>query len=117
LRALEGESPETAVYVAPANETEQQLAAIWERFLQKKDISTHANFFELGGHSLLASRVVTAIRNALGVELSITRFFRYPTIASMAAHLSGKDKESGWPAIVAGSRPAPWPITCRWCCV
>ncbi|MGN7824087.1 amino acid adenylation domain-containing protein [Chitinophaga sp. 22536] len=110
LRALEGDDPETVAYIAPANETEQQLAAIWERFLQKKDISTHANFFELGGHSLLASRVVTAIRNTLSVELSITRFFQYPTIAAMAAHLAGKDKESGWPAIVAGKRPERAPL-------
>ncbi|NML40058.1 amino acid adenylation domain-containing protein [Chitinophaga sp. G-6-1-13] len=110
LRALEDDSQVTIAYIAPANETEQQLVAIWERFLQKKQISTHANFFELGGHSLLASRVVTAIRNALSVELSITRFFQYPTIAKMAAYLVGKDKESGWPAIAAGKRPSRIPL-------
>ncbi|MBC9909359.1 non-ribosomal peptide synthetase [Chitinophaga varians] len=110
LRALEDDSREAAVYMAPANETEQQLTTIWERFLQKKQISTTANFFELGGHSLLASRAVTAIRNAMQVELSITRFFQYPTIAKLAAHLIGKDKESGWPAMTAGNRPERIPL-------
>ncbi|SKA37110.1 amino acid adenylation domain-containing protein [Chitinophaga eiseniae] len=110
LRALTDDNTETQVYTAPVNETEQQLVTIWERFLQKQQISTTANFFELGGHSLLASRVVTAIRNTLGVELSITRFFRYPTVSKLAAHLTGKAKESGWPAIVAGKRPPRIPL-------
>ncbi|NLR78193.1 non-ribosomal peptide synthetase [Chitinophaga eiseniae] len=110
LRALEEDGLETALYVAPANETEQQLLSIWERFLQRKEISTNANFFELGGHSLLASRVVTAIRSALQIELSVTRFFQYPTIATMAAYLVGKDKENGLPAITAGKRPSRIPL-------
>lgn len=110
LRALESDHAELHAYVAPVNETEQRLADIWERFLQKKQISTHANFFELGGHSLLASRVVTAIRNALSVDLSITLFFQYPTIAKLAACLTGKEKAQEWPAIVAGKRPPRIPL-------
>jgi amino acid adenylation domain-containing protein len=110
LRALEGDSLDAAAYVAPANETEQQLLNIWERFLQRKQISATANFFELGGHSLLASRVVAAIRSTLGIELSITRFFQYPTIAKMAAYLIGKDKENLLPAITAGNRPSRIPL-------
>jgi len=110
LLALEGDSLDAAAYVAPANETEQQLLDIWERFLQRKQISTTANFFELGGHSLLASRVVTAIRSTLRIELSITSFFQYPTIAKMAAYLIGKDKEDVLPAITAGKRPSRIPL-------
>jgi amino acid adenylation domain-containing protein len=110
LRALEGDSLDAAAYVAPANETEQQLLNIWERFLQRKQISATANFFEMGGHSLLASRVVAAIRSTLGIELSITRFFQHPTIAKMAAYLIGKDKENLLPAITAGNRPSRIPL-------
>ena len=110
LRALEGDSLEVMAYVAPGNETEQQLANIWERFLQRKQISTNSNFFELGGHSLLASRVVTAIRGTLSIELSITAFFRNPTIAKMADYLIGKDKENLLPAIAAGNRPSRIPL-------
>jgi amino acid adenylation domain-containing protein len=110
LRLLEGDSLEAAVYVAPANETAQQLVHIWERFLQRKQISATANFFELGGHSLLASRVVAAIRSTFRIELSITAFFQYPTIAQMAAYLIGREKENILPAITAGERPARIPL-------
>ncbi|QJB38446.1 amino acid adenylation domain-containing protein [Chitinophaga oryzae] len=110
LRVLADDHTESVAYTAPTNETEQQLVTIWERFLQKQHVSATANFFELGGHSLLASRVVTAIRNTLGVELSITRFFQYPTITKLAAYLTGKEKEGGWPAIVAGKRPDRIPL-------
>lgn len=77
-------APET--YIAPRNETEQTLQAIWADLLRltPEKISTNSNFFELGGHSLLLTRLVSKIRVQLNVELSITRLFELPTITAMA---------------------------------
>ena len=42
------------------------------------------NFLELGGHSLLASLVISRLREALSLELSISILFEAPTIASLS---------------------------------
>ena len=78
-------------HVAPRNETEQQLAAIWEEVLEVENVGVHDNFFELGGHSLLAVRLISAIQKSFGVELSIGAVFDYATIAELAMQLQQPD--------------------------
>ncbi|CAM2005456.1 non-ribosomal peptide synthetase/type I polyketide synthase [Acanthopleuribacter pedis] len=53
----------------------QTLVAIWREQLGLDTVSLDADFFELGGHSLLATRILARIREQLGVELSLSRFF------------------------------------------
>ena len=95
----------TAQYVAPRNETEQKLAAIWQELLGIEQAGINDNFFELGGHSLLAMRVVSAIRRELNVELNIRDLFVQPTIAGLAAYLDEQNQGTTLPAIMAGERP------------
>nr|WP_017905470.1 non-ribosomal peptide synthetase [Pseudomonas fuscovaginae] len=67
-------------YVAPRNEREQQLAAIWAEVLQVERVGLHDNFFELGGHSLLAAQVISRIHSSLGVDIPLRLIFEKPQL-------------------------------------
>ncbi|MGZ4164375.1 MAG: phosphopantetheine-binding protein, partial [Tumebacillaceae bacterium] len=73
-----------AEFVAPRNELEEIVADVWKQVLGIDKISVYDNFFELGGHSLLATQVVSRLRDALDVELSLQRVFEALTIARIA---------------------------------
>ncbi len=84
LPAPEGGSARKAEPVAPRNETEAQVAALWQRLLGVEPIGVLDNFFELGGHSLLANRVVAAVRQSFQVEIPLRALFLEPTVAGVA---------------------------------
>jgi NAD(P)-dependent dehydrogenase (short-subunit alcohol dehydrogenase family) len=71
-------------YVAPANDVQRALAAIWEELLGIAPIGIDDDFFALGGHSLLATRVLAAIWRDFAVEMSLAGFFEHPTIVQLA---------------------------------
>jgi acyl carrier protein len=74
--------------VAPRNEIERTIAAVWHEVLQVPRIGMDDNFFDLGGHSLVALRIHSLLRQALQRELSMVTLFEHPTISSLAEHLS-----------------------------
>jgi acyl transferase domain-containing protein len=77
--------PELAApYVTPRNDLEAQIAGIWEELFGIEPIGADDNFLELGGHSLLAIQIMTHLRSALDVELSVTALFETPTVAGLA---------------------------------
>jgi acyl carrier protein len=71
-------------YVAPRNETETVLAAIWSEVLGIEQVGVHDNFFELGGHSLLATQVISRVRDTFRVELLLRNLFDATTVANLA---------------------------------
>ncbi|MCP3962378.1 MAG: amino acid adenylation domain-containing protein [bacterium] len=73
-------------YVAPRDETEEALAAIWSEVLAVPRIGIDDNFFELGGDSLLVIRVVSKAKK---VDLGITtrQLFQNPTVAQLAGQV------------------------------
>ncbi|SKA37897.1 Methyltransferase domain-containing protein [Chitinophaga eiseniae] len=101
----------TINYQAPVTATELQLAAVWADLLRVDAIGVKDNFFESGGHSLLATRAVSAIRKALGAELTVRDFFLYPTIGQLAAYLDQQDKSSLLPPVLTGRRPLQIPLS------
>ena len=87
------------VYVAPRGELERAIAEIWSEALGLPRVGAHDNFFDLGGHSLLLARVHAQLRATLGADLSVVDLFRFPTVASLAARLTGQGKDrDGSPA-------------------
>ncbi|MGN6281999.1 non-ribosomal peptide synthetase, partial [Frateuria sp.] len=88
-RALPDPDPTQAAadYVAPRDETEQDLADMWADVLGVPRVGVHDNFFDLGGHSLLAAQAMARARSAFGEELSVQDFFEAQTVADFAARI------------------------------
>ncbi|RJR35907.1 MAG: amino acid adenylation domain-containing protein, partial [Desulfobacteraceae bacterium] len=74
-------------YVAPRNEAEKVLAAIWQDLLHAGRIGVHDSFFDLGGNSLLTVRMLARVKQDLGVEINLASMFSMPTIAAIAAQI------------------------------
>jgi acyl carrier protein len=83
------------IYVAPRNPVEEVVAGIWAEVLKLERVGVHDNFFELGGHSLLATRVISRVRAALRMELSLRSLFESPTVAELSHGLIANEAELG----------------------
>ncbi|THA23576.1 amino acid adenylation domain-containing protein [Streptomyces sp. RKND-216] len=85
----------TTEYVAPRDDRERQIAAIWRELLGVAPVGVHDNFMELGGHSLLAARVVERLKSVLGTEVRLADLLAGPTVAGVAALLGGTPQADG----------------------
>jgi amino acid adenylation domain-containing protein len=76
--------------VAPRTDAEAALRPIWMELLNVEQVGVTDNFFSMGGHSLLATRLVSRIRDAIGIELALPDVFLHPTIAEQALIIEAK---------------------------
>jgi acyl carrier protein len=105
LPAPEGSRPELGVHhVPPRTPTEELLAEIWAQVLRVERVGIHDNFFELGGHSLLLLQLRSCLAQELQRDIPIVDLFRYPTIASLAAHQDGSARPAPSPALRRAER-------------
>jgi acyl carrier protein len=74
-------------YVAPRDEVESRIAAMWEQSLGVAPVGIHDSFLDLGGHSLLAVHLIQQVRDALQVEMPLQVLFEAPTVADLAARV------------------------------
>ena len=72
----------------PRTPLEAVLAGLWAEVLGREEVGIHQGFFELGGHSLLAARLVTRLRDTVGVELPMREVFDAGTVAVLAARVA-----------------------------
>ena len=70
-------------FVAPRDDIERRLQAIWEEILDVRPIGVRHEFFALGGHSLNAARVLSKIEREFGFRLPLAAMFPAPTIESL----------------------------------
>jgi len=85
LPEIEGTAKE---YIAPRNEKEAAVCAIFGEILGRNKISIEDNFFEIGGHSLRATRLVNRIEAEFGMKIRLKEVFEHPTAEGIARLLS-----------------------------
>ena len=94
LPAPEGLRPELArSYAPPQTEMERSIATLWQDVLHIERAGVDDNFFDLGGHSLLLIQLQGKLQEFLDSEVSVVELFKYPTISSLARHLSQEQGE------------------------
>ncbi|HGM6493837.1 TPA: amino acid adenylation domain-containing protein, partial [Pseudomonas aeruginosa] len=96
-------------HMAPASALEKDVAAIWGELLGVERVGLTDNFFELGGHSLLATRLVSRIRQDLGIEVSLKSLFEQPVLQGFVESLGEKPAEV--PPITPVTREQPLPLS------
>ncbi|MEV5687424.1 amino acid adenylation domain-containing protein [Streptomyces sp. NPDC052164] len=95
-------------YVAPRDDRERALCALFAEVLRVPRVGVHDGFFMLGGHSLLAIRLINRIRTTFDVDLGVATLFQAPSVAELATWLV---EPSGGRRIPAVSRTAALPLS------
>ena len=70
-----------------SNATESAIAKVFQELLHTNSIEIDQRFFDLGVHSLLLVKAHERLRRELDPNLRLMSFFRYPSIATLAAHI------------------------------
>ena len=89
LPSLEIGQLQSLDYLAPRNELEVTLAAIWAEVLKVERVGVQDNFFELGGHSLLATQIASRVQKTLQRDVPLRAMFECSTVAELAGYIEG----------------------------
>jgi amino acid adenylation domain-containing protein len=77
------ETQRSAAFVAPRDDLEREIAAIWCDLLGVDEVGVTDDFFALGGHSLLATQAIMRARRIYG-DIPLAAMFNAPTVAALA---------------------------------
>ena len=96
--------------VAPRNEVELVLYAIWSDLLGlcSEDFGVHNDFFDLGGDSLLSTRLSFRILQELGISVPVASLFIHTTISAISNLIHSNESQLDTiPRLKNGSEPVP----------
>jgi acyl carrier protein len=74
-------------YVAPENEVQEKLCAIWSELLGMETIGIYDDFFAIGGDSLTGIRMISHIAKAFSITIPIQAVFQFTTVSDLAKYL------------------------------
>ncbi|MCA1681930.1 MAG: amino acid adenylation domain-containing protein, partial [Actinobacteria bacterium] len=111
LPAPDGSQRPESEYVAPRTPIERVLAEVWAQVLGVDRVGVEDNFFELGGDSILSIQVVSRVRVAFGVEVSLRSLFTCPTVAGLGGVIAADTGAGQVAAIPVVSRAGALPLS------
>jgi acyl-CoA synthetase (AMP-forming)/AMP-acid ligase II/NAD(P)-dependent dehydrogenase (short-subunit alcohol dehydrogenase family)/acyl carrier protein len=79
---------------APRTDAEMKIAAIWKEVLGVKKIRVDVNFFDSGGTSIQLAQVNGQLKEVFGRNIPMTDLFQFPTISTLAMHLTSSTADS-----------------------
>ncbi|QHZ56592.1 hybrid non-ribosomal peptide synthetase/type I polyketide synthase [Brevibacillus sp. NSP2.1] len=100
----------TTEYVAPRDEREQQITAVWEAQFGVQPIGVHDSLFELGGDSIMALSIVGKIQKLCNERIPMAYFLHHPTVAGLSAYLQQTSPQQAGGVHVA-PRKDHYPLT------
>jgi acyl carrier protein len=74
-----------SAFVEPRTALERVVAAVFGLVLGVEEVGRDDDFFLLGGHSLIATRMMSALRDALDVEIALKTLLGNATVSALAA--------------------------------
>jgi FkbH-like protein len=98
VRAAASSTSTVASSEGPRTELEKQLVHMWAHLLGVHSVGIHDNFFDLGGHSLLAVQLLSLVRQAFDVDLSLKVVYSGDfTVAELAKAVEVREIEDAGP--------------------
>lgn len=94
------EHRDQSAIVAPRNEREELLLAIFRDILKVKSVSVTDDFFELGGQSLMAARLVSQVHAATGRKIQLADLFRAATVEALAGLIQQESDAAEDPVVM-----------------
>lgn len=70
-------------YLAPRNQDEEKIAAIFSEILGIEKVGIHDNFFDIGGHSLRATKLLNRLEAEFDSSIRLKDIFENPTVAQL----------------------------------
>ncbi len=97
-----GKARREQAFEPPSSDLERAIAATWQELLHLEQVGLHDNFFELGANSLLTMQANGRLKTSLSRAISLVEMFQYPTVASLAKHLTAQGGQQA-PAVAANA--------------
>lgn len=82
-------------FVAPRNEVEEKLVAIWEEVIGVSPIGVLDDFFVLGGHSLIAGQILSRVQAVFGYEVSFRDLLEHSSLEDFAVVVEQRQHTPG----------------------
>ena len=97
-------------FVAPRNDVERSLAALWQKALGLNRVGVLDRYFDLGGNSLSATLLASEIQKQFEVQLPLSKLLNNPTIESLAQTIQQTEK-SAVTLLTAATAKALYPVS------
>lgn len=100
LPAPDRQAQRQTVYLAPRNQTEAILAAIWADVLGLETVGIEDNFLALGGDSIRSLQVINLAKEQ-GIDISLEQLYRHGNVHALAAQQEASPTSSAQYSLLA----------------